>query len=258
MRIVLTICVCVCAAQSVAAQTPGGWRGLTPLRSTRADVERVLGAPGGSCKCVYRTREEVVFVDYATGRCEGRSPGWNVPADTVLRFNVRPQVWRKFAELNLDENRLAKHYDDSLTAYYLDRDKGVEYEVSQDRMVTAVSYVPSTQDARLRCRGFVAEEWAVTTLPRFGLYTTTSFRNAISHLDSFALSLQNEPTMVGYIVAFAGGRTSRGEAMARANRARDYLVKKRGIDEGRVVAVYGGRRAAWVVELFILPKGRRP
>jgi hypothetical protein len=29
-----------------------GWRGTVPLHSTRSDVERLLGAPTGECKCL--------------------------------------------------------------------------------------------------------------------------------------------------------------------------------------------------------------
>src|SRR5689334_25229461 len=45
------------------------WRGIEPLHSTRADVERLMGSKvvrcGGSA-CIYDLGEEAVFVLYAT------------------------------------------------------------------------------------------------------------------------------------------------------------------------------------------------
>jgi len=33
---------------------PSGWRGILPLHSTRADVERLLGVGGNTSTCSYR------------------------------------------------------------------------------------------------------------------------------------------------------------------------------------------------------------
>jgi len=46
-----------------------------------------------------------------------------------------------------------------------------------------------------------------------------------------------------------------GEAEARAQRAKDYLVNTRGIDAGRLVTVDGGCRSDLSVELWIVPTG---
>lgn len=34
-----------------------------PLRSTRDEVERLLGAPEGECRCAYRAGDDLVRVD---------------------------------------------------------------------------------------------------------------------------------------------------------------------------------------------------
>src|SRR5262245_1458410 len=79
-----------------------GWRGIVPLHSTRADVERIFGASTSDCKCVYNASDAVIHVEYAIERCKGALPGWNVPADTVLRFTVRPTAQQNFSELKLE------------------------------------------------------------------------------------------------------------------------------------------------------------
>src|SRR5687768_16252810 len=52
------------------------WRGIIPLRSTRADVERLLGPPEPGSRGVYRTGSERITVSYAEGPCDY---GWQVP-----------------------------------------------------------------------------------------------------------------------------------------------------------------------------------
>jgi hypothetical protein len=80
--------ICMLLFMSVSCQAEG-WRGIIPLRSTRADVERILGVGTDRCNCHYETTSELIYIDYAQAPCMG-SPlnylrGWNVPADTVLR-----------------------------------------------------------------------------------------------------------------------------------------------------------------------------
>ena len=70
------------------------WRGIAPLHSTRADVERLLGPPvdEGNLIALYRTKDEAVQVFYAAGTpCKPDTVhgGWAVPPDTVVKLTVR-------------------------------------------------------------------------------------------------------------------------------------------------------------------------
>lgn len=72
-------------------------------------------------------------------------------------------------------------------------------------------------------------------------------------LDKFTIELQSDPTSQAYIIAY-GGRTSRaGDAQKAANKAKDYLVNKRGLDPGRIVTVDGGYREQPAIELWLVP-----
>src|SRR6266566_2277311 len=59
----------------------------------------------------------------------------------------------------------------------------------------------------------------------------------------------------GYIIAYG---SCAGEAQARVDRAKDYLVNTRGIDAGRIVTIDGGCRSDLSVELWIVPTGATP
>jgi hypothetical protein len=99
----------------------------------------------------------------------------------------------------------------------------------------------------------------VTTPPalsqKFDEYGNIRFNDEKARLDNYAIQLQNQPGAQGYIIAYGG---CAGEAQARADRAKDYLVNTRGIDAGRIVTMDGGCRSDLAVELWVVPSGATP
>jgi hypothetical protein len=89
-------------------------------------------------------------------------------------------------------------------------------------------------------------------------YGRIEFNDEKARLDNFAIELQNNPTAQGYIIAYGGRRGRAGEAQARADRAKNYLVNERGIDSSRIVTLDGGYREDFTVELWIVPTGATP
>jgi hypothetical protein len=90
--IILTMLYTMCH-QQVHVQTDG-WRGVVPLRSTRKDVERLIGPTYDATGSFYKTDQENVSVRYSDGPCVG-STGWKVPLDTVLDITITPQPYGK-------------------------------------------------------------------------------------------------------------------------------------------------------------------
>jgi hypothetical protein len=66
------------------------------------------------------------------------------------------------------------------------------------------------------------------------------FSDERARLDNFAIALQGEPEMRGYIMVNPGRRARPDEVKKWARRARAYLTNKRGIDPARFVIAYGG------------------
>jgi hypothetical protein len=93
---------------------------------------------------------------------------------------------------------------------------------------------------------------AVPLAVKFDEYGNIKFNDEKARLDNYAIQLQNQPGSQGYILAYG---SCAGEAQARADRAKDYLVNTRGIDAGRLVTVDGGCRSELWVELWIVPTG---
>ena len=72
-------------------------------------------------------------------------------------------------------------------------------------------------------------------------------------LDKFTMELQMDPTAQAYIIAY-GGRLSRaGDAQKLADKAKVYLVTRRGVDRDRIVTIDGGHREQPAVELWLVP-----
>jgi hypothetical protein len=82
------------------------WRGIVPLQSTRADVERLPGPASNECKSTYYLDDVNLFFLYASsGECNAGSGAWNVPPDTVILFSVIPKLKPRLSDLNLDQTR---------------------------------------------------------------------------------------------------------------------------------------------------------
>jgi hypothetical protein len=73
-----------------------------------------------------------------------------------------------------------------------------------------------------------------------------------ARMDNLAISLQQDPSAQGYIVAYG---SCAGEGMKRAQFMKGYLVTNRGLDASRVMIVDGGCRDAATYEIYTVPQG---
>jgi hypothetical protein len=89
----------------------------------------------------------------------------------------------------------------------------------------------------------------------FDSYGAITWELEKAHLDNFAIALQHDPDLSGYIIVYAGRRACVGEAKKRALRAKKYVVETRGIQESRIKWIDGGYREEPVVILQPAPRG---
>src|SRR5678815_4602228 len=109
---------------------PIGWHGVVPLRSTRADVTRLLGPPNVDGR-YYEIDNYIVHIDYSDGPCEKGKLGWNVPRDTVVSISLSPNHDLKFSDLQIDKKKLKKSNDGELPGivYYTNDAEGITVSV---------------------------------------------------------------------------------------------------------------------------------
>lgn len=170
-----------------------GWRGIVPLHSTRADVERLLGKPNMEGER-YDYEDERAGIYYQRHTCEeSKGEGFNVPMDTVLFISVsfknkeRPMSdfavdWTQYKKT---EGGHARGY-----AYYINHDRGISYSTYNGKVV-GVEYGGTTADAHLRCPD------SLKPPALFSSHVLTSAGKAL--LDSFVLRLKQEPEAYGLV-----------------------------------------------------------
>ena len=93
---------------------------------------------------------------------------------------------------------------------------------------------------------------------QFDVCCSCSYDDQKARLDNLAVELQNDPSTTAYIIAYAGRRSRAGQADRLNTRARDYIVKERGVDASRIAVMNGGFREEDCVELWVVPSGAKP
>src|SRR5262245_27902282 len=93
----------------------------------------------------------------------------------------------------------------------------------------------------------------------FDEYGAICWEDEKARLDNFAIALQNSNrTTLGHIIVYDGKRACRGEAIARAIRAKKYLVEYRKVEADRILWRWGGYQSEINTTLVISPGGASP
>ena len=92
----------------------------------------------------------------------------------------------------------------------------------------------------------------------FDRYGNIRWEDEEARLDNFVIQLFNEPNYTGYIYIQAGRHSCRGEAVARAIRAREYLMKVRHFPWNRLAWRDLGYGDNFEVTLWLFPSGAPP
>lgn len=260
-------CVLLSVPRGASAKT---WRGITPLHSARAEVEKLLGAPTNE-DSGYDFEDEKAFIIYGSHRCEEELPGgWNLPSNIVVEIHISPNKDVNMADLPVPWQSLEKIYSVRTSQIeYLNSEDGVRY-ATVDGLVRAITYIGSAEDQKKFSCGpykYAAPVPNGVKLNRFEQYPFDSygkipFEDARARLDNFAtqLSATNEarPNSRGFILVYAGQSGHEAEAKKVADCAKNYLVKVRGADPDSIIAVDGGYQNEFKVELYIIPGDAYP
>jgi|SRR5688572_8938159 len=135
------------------------WNGIVPLKSTRSDVEKVLGKPVaasvGKHAAFYETAGERVSILYSTGPCTVKpSHGWNVPELAVIDILVKPHKKPNLVDFKFDMTKFERHGDPEIRGlvYYTNEEDGISITVNEtDATIEYVKYFPRLKDDRFRC-----------------------------------------------------------------------------------------------------------
>ena len=129
------------------------WRQIVPLKTTRAEVERLLGATTTIYFAEYELKQGSLFIEYSSGPCRPeRKGGWNVPKDVVTMIHFTPKRRTRIANLKLDPRKFRRVVDDHSIGilYYVNDEEGITYQV-QSGKIDFVEYHPAKRDEHLYC-----------------------------------------------------------------------------------------------------------
>ena len=153
-----SIISCLLVFSSWQVPSSKEWRGLSPLNSTRADVERLLGPPEENFKnelVIYYLPEQVVSFNFSSNpKCQKKFnyPTWDVPADRVTSIGITLKRSIPVAEAGIDLTKLIKKrgdFDRDDHFYYSNTD-GFSIEVAEND-ITGYIYEPGENRKDLRC-----------------------------------------------------------------------------------------------------------
>jgi hypothetical protein len=89
----------------------------------------------------------------------------------------------------------------------------------------------------------------------FDSYGDIRFSSEKARLDNFAIQIQNYPGSRGAMFTYAGKETYKGEALDRLRRAKNYLVKVRGLKPERILTIDAGYATDVTTYLVVVPPG---
>lgn len=241
-----------------------------PLHSTRADVERLLGQPNVE-DWGYDLDGERALITYSDRKeCEeGLARGWNVSADTVLEISVHTDAETTLADVlvrgrNYDEIRAVR----TPHVYYVDNQEGIRYQTLGGMVESIIYFASEAEDKKLRC----GEYKYAAAIPSdaknkfeqipYDSFGKIQFEDAAARLDRFVLQLnelnKKQSNYRGFIIVYAGRSAFEKEAQSVAECSKNYLVTVRAAASETIVAVDGGHRDEFVVELYIMPNDAFP
>jgi hypothetical protein len=216
---------------------------------------------------MYHLQEEVVEVRFVACQCPTvcykESPGWNLPVGTVTEIHRELKNGLPITDFDVGSGKWTQTKTDFIgQVIYSNEELGVRLSAVNEKILSITYYPPPDRNRTLLCPDCSKQSRQNMRVDSvrslwFRAYGDIDFDNEKSRLNVFANKLKVK-TLHGYIVVYAGCRSKEGEAKARADRAKEYLVREHGLDRKRIKTIDGGRRAEMLVELHLRRRGQPP
>jgi hypothetical protein len=133
------------------------WRDLSPLRSTRVEIEKRFGKPmleGNRPRhAIYKDEQGMFSFIYSSGDCTVVGDlKWKAPTDTLLRIDIYPVMPFPISKAWFREHKFVEKEDLDVHQIYYRKD-GVSVTVqSEDSKVFRVTYFPASKQKDFQCQ----------------------------------------------------------------------------------------------------------
>ncbi|MEQ1605273.1 MAG: hypothetical protein ABL999_10440 [Pyrinomonadaceae bacterium] len=270
-RNVLTILIYALLAQGLSAQA-NIWHNITPLKSNRADVERLLGAGKERTyygEVDYESEKKRITVNYAQKLCYR---GWNVPKDTVISVAFWPSdsdANKSAKELNLVESKYFISGDDAFYGTWTDPEAGVQYYfMNMSQQLQRIKYIPTRKDNAQRCDGFPAYvpeaqyypyESRLFYNPKAGKDGGMDYLVAGSLFNIVYQATESKGKYIPYVLVYFDDKLPYKPYQRRLAQFRLYANRMTTkMKYEKVQIIEGGMNQRNEVEFYLLPKEWRP
>ena len=169
MRIIVNLILSCCCFLAISFTIHAeSWRGITPLRSTKTDVERLLGKPTETTDklLTYRLPSESVFIYLITTETKSADLK-RLRLGTVDSIQVMPRDTVYLSDLGLDEKKIVftKGSKPEYAGFvgYIDQDAGLIVQMV-GRRVDIIFYFANTKD-RMRCPSCAIDPQTIANIP---------------------------------------------------------------------------------------------
>lgn len=257
---------------SVYSQT-NSWKGLTPLVSTRADVERILGKPQNpKTHFEYEVEEGKVSFSYQEKICDN---GWNVPKDRLISidFESKELLGFDFDELKLERNKFTYLIrGDDGRGTFVNKQDGVEYNFDfGDKQLASITFYAREVDDNLRCNGFApfAPEWHYYYPQSYKFYDKSQkkkerFYEALHGFTVFFNELDaykndaNYNSLKPYVLVYFDKQKSLNQYRKDLENIKRVFQKKHKVSFENFTFIEGGLREFSTLEFYIVRKDKPP
>jgi hypothetical protein len=237
-QILLPLILLGASAKEVFAKD---WRGLVPLRSTRADIIRRFNQCLDSASaCRFTYEKAAVHIVFSSSSESADECEKSLPPDTVLHIEIKPATTLRLSDLQINKNKL-RTFDPAIprgqgykVGYkaYIDETSGIVINTFKGR-VLQLEYIASSKDRHL-CPTYYEDPESFVV---FGLFNHPAPvfvecpSSKVRAGDKISVSAYSaSETKVQYSWALTAGRIIMG------HHSRTILIDTTGL-EGRVITV---------------------
>ncbi len=242
------------------------WNGLIPLRSTRIDVEKLLGQPtdkfyGNSFD--YKTEKLFVRANYSERQCDS---GWDIPKDTLISMTVYDgNNSKSFDELKLDRSKFSKSVDDAFYGSWRNSEEGLIYYFSNvESELQSITYIPKKSDNQnFRCDGFppFAPEGSHMRFDYTNFYSTKKTRKA----NLYELGARFDNLMINfgqdfyknkykaYVMVYFDNKMPFVKYERFLTEVKNWNYNLRKYSPEQLIFIEGGLREESLIEFYLLP-----
>jgi hypothetical protein len=164
MKVLFAILCLTISAWAQEFQIENGWKGIVPLKTTRVEVEKILGVQSEKVNNVhtsYRTKDALIHFTFADKPCSNSGRGQFIVAkDTVLWYTVHIVDPIPLAELRWNTALYARFEDPHLMSlvHYGNKASGIRLLAGrsngEEKIVTINYSGTKGQFSKLTCKKY--------------------------------------------------------------------------------------------------------